>query len=376
MTSGQLYIVHNCSNLNKISLSKAMICRIKQKVFSFFLKSLVSEISLMSTGRLFYALGAATENARSDETSLESGTTRSCLPAQRREARPVMLATGVTNSVRYGGGVTLLWWSYCFFIFFWGIYGFTELHVLKLEHVQLKSCWYDNNSCTYETLSGISCRLGYNFPQTRIFLWKFVGLIFSPSSEWTNTNTRVHDHYKMITTSAWSLHDQRSLHDHYMISDHYMITTGWSLQVHDHYKMITTSAWSLQDDHYKCMITTWSVITTWSLQECMITTRWSLQVHDHYMITSSVHDHAKSGIPETVQIMTTLYLSVFHNFMYWQNIEANCRFAFIISYDLHETGMFLFWRYNTSFVRAIYVAVNLIKYCTLYINSYHALRSF
>ena len=55
----------------------------------------------MSTGRLFHALGAATENARSDETSLERGTTRSCLPAERREARPGMLATGVTNSVRY-----------------------------------------------------------------------------------------------------------------------------------------------------------------------------------------------------------------------------------------------------------------------------------
>ena len=54
----------------------------------------------MSMGRLFHALGAATENARSDETSLERGTTRSCLPAKRREARPGMLATGETNSVR------------------------------------------------------------------------------------------------------------------------------------------------------------------------------------------------------------------------------------------------------------------------------------
>ena len=54
----------------------------------------------MSTGRLFHALGAATENARSDETSLERGTTRSYLPAERREARPGMLATGVTNSIQ------------------------------------------------------------------------------------------------------------------------------------------------------------------------------------------------------------------------------------------------------------------------------------
>ena len=33
MTSGQLYIVQNCSNLNKISSSNAMICRIEQKKF-------------------------------------------------------------------------------------------------------------------------------------------------------------------------------------------------------------------------------------------------------------------------------------------------------------------------------------------------------
>ena len=76
-----------------------MICRIKQKSFQFLFEKLVSVISLLSTGRLFHALGAATENARSDETSLERGTTRSCLPAERREARPGMLATGVTNSV-------------------------------------------------------------------------------------------------------------------------------------------------------------------------------------------------------------------------------------------------------------------------------------
>ena len=42
----------------------------------------------MSTGRPFHLLGAATENARSDETSLERGTTRSCLPADQRVATP------------------------------------------------------------------------------------------------------------------------------------------------------------------------------------------------------------------------------------------------------------------------------------------------
>ena len=40
MTSGQLCIVHNCSNLNKISLSNAMICRIKQKSFQFLFEKL------------------------------------------------------------------------------------------------------------------------------------------------------------------------------------------------------------------------------------------------------------------------------------------------------------------------------------------------
>ena len=67
-------------------------------------------ICLTSTGRPFHALGAATENARSDETSHERGTTRSCLPAERREARPGMLTTGVTNSARYDGARPLSVW--------------------------------------------------------------------------------------------------------------------------------------------------------------------------------------------------------------------------------------------------------------------------
>ena len=40
MTSGQLYIVYNRSNLNKISLSNAMICRIEQKCFQFLFEKL------------------------------------------------------------------------------------------------------------------------------------------------------------------------------------------------------------------------------------------------------------------------------------------------------------------------------------------------
>ena len=40
MTSGQLYIVYSCSNLNEISLSNAMICRIEQKSFQFLFEKL------------------------------------------------------------------------------------------------------------------------------------------------------------------------------------------------------------------------------------------------------------------------------------------------------------------------------------------------
>ena len=64
----------------------------------------------MSTGRLFHTNGAATVNASYGETSLERGTTRSCLPAERREARPGMLATGATNSIRYDGARALTAW--------------------------------------------------------------------------------------------------------------------------------------------------------------------------------------------------------------------------------------------------------------------------
>ena len=66
----------------------------------------------MLTGRLCQALGAAMENARSDQTSLDRGTTRLCLPAERKEARPGMLATEVTNSIKYDGARPLIeWWT-------------------------------------------------------------------------------------------------------------------------------------------------------------------------------------------------------------------------------------------------------------------------
>ena len=89
---------------------------LNKTVFSFFLKSLVSVITDQSNVNgqvvpLSWCTGAATENARSDETSLERGTTRSGLPAERREARPGMLATGETNSVRYDGARPLTAWN-------------------------------------------------------------------------------------------------------------------------------------------------------------------------------------------------------------------------------------------------------------------------
>ena len=63
----------------------------------------------MSTGRLFHALGAVGESARSKETSLERGT-RSYLLAEQKEARPGILATGVTNSVKYDNAWPLTAW--------------------------------------------------------------------------------------------------------------------------------------------------------------------------------------------------------------------------------------------------------------------------
>ena len=42
----------------------------------------MSVVSLMSTGSLFHAFGPATENARSEETSLLRGTNISCFAAQ------------------------------------------------------------------------------------------------------------------------------------------------------------------------------------------------------------------------------------------------------------------------------------------------------
>ena len=54
----------------------------------------------MSTGRLFHALGAAMENARSDETSLERGTTRSCLPAERVASWDVGYGSNQLDQIR------------------------------------------------------------------------------------------------------------------------------------------------------------------------------------------------------------------------------------------------------------------------------------
>ena len=53
----------------------------------------MSVVSLMSTGNLFHAFGPATENARSEETSLVRGTNKSCFAAERSVARPGMSTT-------------------------------------------------------------------------------------------------------------------------------------------------------------------------------------------------------------------------------------------------------------------------------------------
>ena len=51
------------------------------------MNSPVSRFDLMSTGSLFQAFGAATSKALSEETSLVLGTSSSCLPTERSEAR-------------------------------------------------------------------------------------------------------------------------------------------------------------------------------------------------------------------------------------------------------------------------------------------------
>ena len=59
----------------------------------------------MSTESLFHAFGAATSKALSEETSLVLGTSNSCLPTERSEARPVIAATG-GHRLRYVGWVS------------------------------------------------------------------------------------------------------------------------------------------------------------------------------------------------------------------------------------------------------------------------------
>ena len=61
------------------------------------MNSPVSRVDLMSIGRVFQAFGATT----AEDTSLVCGTSSSCLPAERSEARPGMSATGVTSSEIY-----------------------------------------------------------------------------------------------------------------------------------------------------------------------------------------------------------------------------------------------------------------------------------
>ena len=80
----------------------------------------------MSTGSLFQAYGPATENARSEETSLVRGTNKSCFAAERSDARSGMLTTEVTSSVKYDGALPLMAWC-------------TKIQSLKFIHSEVGS---------------------------------------------------------------------------------------------------------------------------------------------------------------------------------------------------------------------------------------------
>ena len=57
----------------------------------------VSRVDLMSIENMFYAFGAATANALSEDTGLDRETS-SCLSAERSDARPGLRATGFTSA--------------------------------------------------------------------------------------------------------------------------------------------------------------------------------------------------------------------------------------------------------------------------------------
>src|SRR6218665_1082439 len=84
--------------IHNSSLARYGYAARNKKVLSCFLNSPVSRVDLISTGSLFHAFGAATSKALSEETSLVLGTSSSCLPTERSDARPGIAATGVTNS--------------------------------------------------------------------------------------------------------------------------------------------------------------------------------------------------------------------------------------------------------------------------------------
>src|SRR6218665_3354690 len=58
-----------------------------KKVLSCFLNSPVSRVDIISTGSLFQSFGAAISKALLEETSLVLGTSSSCLPTERSDAR-------------------------------------------------------------------------------------------------------------------------------------------------------------------------------------------------------------------------------------------------------------------------------------------------
>ena len=72
------------------------------------------------------------ENTRSDETSLDRGTTRSCLPAERREARP---GTSHYTTLRY---VTLRYFTLRYVTLRYGTLRYVTLRYVALRYVTLR----------------------------------------------------------------------------------------------------------------------------------------------------------------------------------------------------------------------------------------------
>jgi len=98
---------------NELQLYKKLHIKnfVNKKVFSFFLKELVSLRERTLLGRWCHALGAATRNARSPNRSLVREVNRVFVVADRRTVcRDVSAATGRRRSVMYTGALQARAW--------------------------------------------------------------------------------------------------------------------------------------------------------------------------------------------------------------------------------------------------------------------------